>query len=495
MRPSPLAIDAGDYDTSYDEAEASEAWRVLDAPATRLFPWNRDSTYIRRPPFAGFGKGTLLGTYAAHPLLVLGDDITTDHISPAGQIPPRSEAAEYLVARGENRRDLNVFASRRGNWEAMVRGLFTNKSVRNLLDPQIAPGFTDSCRLGRASCRCGAQPSATPSEGASVVVVAGERYGMGSSRDWAAKGVALLGVRAVLASSFERIHRSNLIGMGILPLRLPPERHPNDLHLRPGDRIVIDADPATDRSARPGAGHDPSRIGRRAKPSWPSLPSRPASRSRSCAAAASFPSSCIGRQRGGHKPRDTSTRLHRQRWNTSARGVAEHQALSGNVRFAFITSRNPREELVSHFTKTIRGVAVAALTLVASSAFAQQELKIMAPAGPGGGWDAAARSIQQVLTQTGLAKSVQVTNVTGAGGTVGLAQFVNNGEGRSEPAHGQRHHHGRRDPHQQVAGQPRSGHADRASHGRSARDRRAGELAASRRSRTLPPPQRPIRPR
>ena len=132
---------------------------------------------------------------------------------------------------------------------------------------------------------------------------------------------------------------------------------------------------------------------------------------------------------------------------------------------------------MSHFTKTIRGVAVAALTLVASSAFAQQELKIMAPAGPGGGWDSAARSIQQVLTQTGLAKSVQVTNVTGAGGTIGLAQFVNNGEGRSEPAHGQRHHHDRRDPQQQVAGQPRSGHADCASHGRSARDRRAGELA------------------
>ena len=132
---------------------------------------------------------------------------------------------------------------------------------------------------------------------------------------------------------------------------------------------------------------------------------------------------------------------------------------------------------MSHFTKTIRGVAVAALTLVASSAFAQQELKIMAPAGPGGGWDSAARSIQQVLTQTGLAKSVQVTNVTGAGGTIGLAQFVNNDEGRSEPAHGQRHHHARRDPHQQVAGRPGSGHADCAPHGRSARDRRARQLA------------------
>ena len=238
------AIDAADYDASYDEAEASETWRVLDAPGTDLFPWNPDSTYIRSPPFAGFGKGTLLGTYAAHPLLVLGDDITTDHISPAGQIPQAGEAAEYLVARGENPRDLNVFASRRGNWEAMVRGLFTNKNVRNLLDPQIAPGFTihagsgEHLPLFRAAGRYAA-------EGASVVVVAGERYGMGSSRDWAAKGVALLGVRAVLASSFERIHRSNLIGMGLLPLRLPEDRHPSTLHLRPGDQILINADAAT----------------------------------------------------------------------------------------------------------------------------------------------------------------------------------------------------------------------------------------------------------
>jgi aconitate hydratase len=237
------AIDSADYGPSYDEAEASETWRVLDAPATDLFPWDSGSTYIRRPPFAGFGKGTLLGTYAAHPLLVLGDDITTDHISPAGQVPQTGEAAEYLVERGENRRDLNVFASRRGNWEAMVRGLFTNRSVRNLLDPQVAPGFTIHVGSGeQMPLFLAAERYAA--EGAPVVVVAGERYGMGSSRDWAAKGVALLGTRAVLASSFERIHRSNLIGMGILPLRLPVERHPGTLHLRPGDQILIEADAA-----------------------------------------------------------------------------------------------------------------------------------------------------------------------------------------------------------------------------------------------------------
>jgi aconitate hydratase len=125
----------------------------------------------------------------------------------------------------------------------MVRGLFTNRSVRNLLDPQIAPGFTIHVGSGeQMPLFLAAERYAA--EGAPVVVVAGERYGMGSSRDWAAKGVALLGTRAVLASSFERIHRSNLIGMGILPLRLPVERHPGTLHLRPGDQILIEADAA-----------------------------------------------------------------------------------------------------------------------------------------------------------------------------------------------------------------------------------------------------------
>jgi aconitate hydratase len=173
---------------------------------------------------------------------VLGDDITTDHISPAGAIPVKSEAGDYLVARGEDPLDLNVFASRRGNWEVMLRGLFTNKSVCNLLGPDLPPGTTIHAGTGeQVSLRLAADRYAT--EGRSVVIVAGERYGMGSSRDWAAKGVALLGTRAVLASSFERIHRSNLIGMGILPLRLPGDRRPQDLLLRPTDSLEIDAPP------------------------------------------------------------------------------------------------------------------------------------------------------------------------------------------------------------------------------------------------------------
>ncbi|MET4196769.1 aconitase A [Bradyrhizobium sp. LA8.1] len=234
------ARDVSDYAAAYDAAEASADWAALDAPRDTLFPWDQASTYIRRPPFASLGKGTRLGHYAATPLLVLGDDITTDHISPAGAIPASGDAGEYLVARGEAPHDLNVFASRRGNWEVMLRGLFTNKSVRNLLAPELRPGTTIHAGSGeRLSLWRAAERYAK--EGRSVVLLAGERYGMGSSRDWAAKGVALLGVRAVLALSFERIHRSNLIGMGILPLRLPSNRRPQSLNLLPSDTIEIDA--------------------------------------------------------------------------------------------------------------------------------------------------------------------------------------------------------------------------------------------------------------
>uniref|UniRef100_UPI003101A6F5 aconitate hydratase AcnA n=1 Tax=Neorhizobium sp. EC2-8 TaxID=3129230 RepID=UPI003101A6F5 len=232
-----------DFIPAYDDAEASPVWQELDAPTTTVFPWDESSTYIRRPPFAGFGKGSLLGTYSATPLLVLGDDITTDHISPAGAISAQSETGQYLVERGESPTDLNVHASRRGNWESMVRGLFTNRTVRNMLAHDLPPGSTvhwPSKRvvpLWRAADQYAAdnQP---------VVIVAGERYGMGSSRDWAAKGASLLGARAVLALSFERIHRSNLIGMGILPMRIPAEYAPEFLELAAGDLIEIDADPS-----------------------------------------------------------------------------------------------------------------------------------------------------------------------------------------------------------------------------------------------------------
>ncbi len=214
----------------------------------RCSPWDPKSTALRRPPFASVDQGSQLGRYIAQPLLVLGDDITTDHISPASAIPPGSLVADYLVARGDDRHDLNVFASRRGNWEMMVRAAFHSKSLVNLLQPGVPVAHTLHVPSGAV------QPIWDVAEryraaGQTVVLVAGERYGTGSSRDWAAKGQRLFGIRAVLAVSFERIHRSNLIGMGILPLRLPAGVTPEILQLLPGDRIEVDA-PAAAMSPR-----------------------------------------------------------------------------------------------------------------------------------------------------------------------------------------------------------------------------------------------------
>lgn len=236
-----VATEPRDFNPVFEAAEASEAWAELPAPTTTLFPWDENSTYIRRPPFASSTETTRLGKYTAFPILVLGDDITTDHISPAGAISANGDAGVHLVERGADANDLNVFSSRRGNWEVMIRGLFTNRTVRNLIADGLDPGKTVHVPSGEIMSLWDAA-QAYRSEGDAVVVLAGERYGMGSSRDWAAKGVALLGARAVLASSFERIHRWNLIGMGVLPLRLPADVHPERLGLRPGDSLHIDAD-------------------------------------------------------------------------------------------------------------------------------------------------------------------------------------------------------------------------------------------------------------
>jgi len=237
-----LAEDSRDIAIAYEEAEASRMWRDLQAPDTALFPWKPSSTYIRRPPFAKFGQGTGLSSFSATPILVLGDDITTDHISPASQIPAEGDAGRWLVERGENPKDLNVFSSRRGNWEVMLRGLFTNRTVRNMLadvpagstimpDGRVLPLWVAAEEYRRMD-----RP---------VVIVAGDRYGMGSSRDWAAKGAALLGAKAVLATGFERIHRSNLIGMGVLPIRLPNGMDPATLALDVHDVIEVGLDAST----------------------------------------------------------------------------------------------------------------------------------------------------------------------------------------------------------------------------------------------------------
>jgi aconitate hydratase len=183
--------------------------------------WSSESTYVRNPPyFEGMpaSPGALSDVRDARVLAVLGDSVTTDHISPAGNIRPDGPAGEWLAEHGVARDDFNSYGSRRGNHEVMIRGTFANIRLRNRLAPGTEGGVTlhlpdgEQMTIYDASVRYA-------SEGVPLVVLAGKEYGSGSSRDWAAKGTALLGVRAVLAESFERIHRSNLIGMGVLPLQ------------------------------------------------------------------------------------------------------------------------------------------------------------------------------------------------------------------------------------------------------------------------------------
>lgn len=232
--------DPADYRRAFVVASRNPVWAALPSSDAQRYPWDDKSTALRRPPFAALDQGSLLGEYDAWPLLVLGDDITTDHISPASAIPKDSFVADFLVSRGDDRDDLNVFASRRGNWEVMMRAAFYNKTLVNLLNPEAPTAHTMHVPSGEVRPIFDvAQRYREDNE--SVVLVAGERYGTGSSRDWAAKGQRLLGIRAVIAVSFERIHRSNLIGMGILPLRMPAGIDPLALALRPGDRIHVRA--------------------------------------------------------------------------------------------------------------------------------------------------------------------------------------------------------------------------------------------------------------
>ncbi len=234
--------EVGDFDAAYREAATRPLWVELDAPAGPRFPWDAGSTYLRRPPFVRpAGLAPAIGP--ARALLVLGDDVTTDHISPANQIRPDSAAGRYIVERGSDPADLNVYASRRGNFEVMLRGAFTNRLAVNRLVPQAPAGMTrhepsgDIVTLTEAAARYARA-------GIPLVLVAGERYGMGSSRDWAAKAVALLGVRAVIAASIERIHRTNLIGMGVLPLLLPEGISPDTLDIGSQDLFEIDLSPS-----------------------------------------------------------------------------------------------------------------------------------------------------------------------------------------------------------------------------------------------------------
>ena len=217
-------IDRQMYTRDYADVFAGdERWRGLPTPAGRTFAWDEASTYVRKAPF--FEGMTMepapVGDIAgARVLALLGDSVTTDHISPAGAIKADSPAGRYLAAHGVARRDFNSYGSRRGNHEVMIRGTFANIRLRNLLLDGVEGGYTRNFLTGEQESIFDAS-QAYQAAGVPLVVLGGKEYGSGSSRDWAAKGTALLGVKAVITESFERIHRSNLIGMGVVPLQFP----------------------------------------------------------------------------------------------------------------------------------------------------------------------------------------------------------------------------------------------------------------------------------
>ena len=219
------AITSEMFTTDYADVFAGdEQWRSLPTPEGKTFEWEAESTYIRKPPYFDGMPDTPAAVEdieGARVLLKLGDSVTTDHISPAGAIKKDSPAGKYLAEHGVEQRDFNSYGSRRGNHEVMIRGTFANIRLRNQLAPGTEGGFTrDFTGNGDVTTVFEASEKYLAA-GTPLVVLAGKEYGSGSSRDWAAKGTALLGVKAVIAESYERIHRSNLIGMGVLPLQFP----------------------------------------------------------------------------------------------------------------------------------------------------------------------------------------------------------------------------------------------------------------------------------
>ncbi|HEY4669275.1 MAG TPA: hypothetical protein VIH05_05825, partial [Tepidiformaceae bacterium] len=204
--------------------EGDETWSSLPVPEGRIYEWDAQSTYVKNPPYFDGMPATpapVTDIAGARVLVSVADSVTTDHISPAGNISPSSPAGKYLQERGIAREDFNSYGARRGNHEVMMRGTFANIRLRNLLAPGTEGGVTrylpgdEEMTIFDASVRY-------QSENVPLLVLAGKEYGTGSSRDWAAKGVLLLGVKAVIAESYERIHRSNLVGMGVLPLQYLP---------------------------------------------------------------------------------------------------------------------------------------------------------------------------------------------------------------------------------------------------------------------------------
>ncbi|MCG5465643.1 aconitate hydratase [Micromonospora sp. NPDC053740] len=236
------AIGATGFSAAYADVFAGdERWQSLPTPTGDTFAWENDSTYVRKPPyFEGMQQepSPVVDISAARVLAKLGDSVTTDHISPAGAIKADSPAGTYLAEHGVPRHEFNSYGSRRGNHEVMIRGTFANIRLRNQLVPGVEGGFTVNHLTGEQTSIFDASV-AYQEAGIPLVVLAGKEYGSGSSRDWAAKGTMLLGVRAVIAESYERIHRSNLIGMGVLPLQFPVDVTAESLGLTGTETFTI----------------------------------------------------------------------------------------------------------------------------------------------------------------------------------------------------------------------------------------------------------------
>jgi aconitate hydratase len=230
------------FERSYGNVfDGNPTWNAVKVPEGDLFEFREESTYIQDPPFfAGLTREAPPATdiVDARVLAILGDSVTTDHISPAGDIALKSPAGRFLTGRGVEKADFNSYGSRRGNDRVMVRGTFANIRLKNAMVPGVEGGVTIHHPSGE---RLDIYDAAEKyrQEGAPLVILAGKEYGSGSSRDWAAKGTLLLGVRAVIAESFERIHRSNLVGMGVLPLVFAAGQNAESLGLTGAERLSL----------------------------------------------------------------------------------------------------------------------------------------------------------------------------------------------------------------------------------------------------------------
>jgi aconitate hydratase len=237
------AVQSDMFRKSYGEVfDGDERWNSLEVPTGDRFAWSDESTYVRNPPYfvdMDPEPQPVADVDGARVLALLGDSVTTDHISPAGAIKKDSPAGRYLIEHGVEPKDFNSYGSRRGNHEVMMRGTFANIRLRNQLAPGTEGGVTIHLDSGEQMPIYDAAMRYAEAD-TPLVVLAGKEYGSGSSRDWAAKGTKLLGVRAVIAQSFERIHRSNLVGMGVLPLQFPKGESVESLGLTGQEKFSIE---------------------------------------------------------------------------------------------------------------------------------------------------------------------------------------------------------------------------------------------------------------